>query len=91
GEPYKDWQDGEQRQPGNVDLEHRVEVIETAFGSGSPASRDLTTEWISLLQESNRRHNSGELATEEFKVLNTRLLDVVSKAPMPQPARATRG
>jgi hypothetical protein len=91
GEPYRDWKEVGHSEPGNIDLVLRVEVIESAFGAGSPASRDLTTEWISLLQESNRRHNSGELATDDFKVLNTRLLDVVSRAPRPQPAPAQRG
>jgi len=86
GEPYRDWKEHGHGEPGYLDLMHRVEVIESAFASGSPASRDLTTEWISLLQESNRRHNSGELATDDFKVLNTRLLDVVSKTSRPQPA-----
>lgn len=62
----------------NFDLLRRVEVVELAFASDSAGSRDLTSEWLSLLREANRRHNDGRLPTVEFMTLNTRLLDVLS-------------
>lgn len=76
-DPYQDWDSGLTKEMSG-ELIRRVEVIETAFGADGSADRDLTTEWIWLLTESNRRHNSGEMTTEEFKEVNTRLLDVVS-------------
>lgn len=78
---YQDWDTGLTEEMGN-EMMRRVEVIETAFAAGGTADRDLTTEWIWLLTEANRRHNSGELTTEEFKEVNTRLLDVVSGASL---------
>lgn len=61
-----------------AELTGRVEVVETAFANDSLDSRSLTTEWMQLLHEANRLHNQGTLPTEDFKELNTRLLNVVA-------------
>jgi hypothetical protein len=34
---------------------------------------------MALLREANDKHNEGELATEDFKVINTRLLDLFTE------------
>ncbi|HXV72690.1 MAG TPA: hypothetical protein VEB69_14975 [Acidimicrobiia bacterium] len=61
-----------------AELRRGVEVVETAFATDSTATRSMTSEWMRLLLEANRLHNEGSLPTEEFKTLNTRLLQVVN-------------
>lgn len=58
-------------------LVNRLEALEATL-SGQPAdtSREATEQWMMLLREANDLHNSGDLATEEFRRINTRLLDL---------------
>lgn len=68
-----------------TDVKRRVESVETAFSTDSTATREMTAQWMKLLLEVNRLHNEDTLSTEEFKDLNTRLLQVVaSPAPAPR-------
>lgn len=60
------------------ELRRAVEVVETAFATDSTATRSMTSEWMRLLLRANDLHNDGTLPTEEFKDLNTRLLEVVA-------------
>lgn len=62
-------------------LRDRVAELEQAMGSTTVPSRDATSAWMRLLREANDLHNVGELATEDFKEINTRLLDLV-EAPV---------
>jgi hypothetical protein len=57
-------------------LVRRVEAVEVAILSDVVPSREATEQWMRLLQEANRLHNTGILATEQFKEINTRLLDL---------------
>lgn len=78
-EPYSDLQLQDGGDPELIAKLHRaVEVVETAFATDSTATRSMTSEWIRLLQEINRLHNTGSLPTEEFKDMNTRLLEAVA-------------
>lgn len=61
-------------------LRRRVEAVEAALGA-DVASREATERWMGLLREANELHNSGELSTEGFQEINTRLLD-----PLIQPS-----
>lgn len=54
----------------------RVEAIEDAVNSESPPTREVTREWMKLLRDANALHNQDELATEDFKEINTRLLSL---------------
>jgi membrane protein implicated in regulation of membrane protease activity len=59
-------------------LHRRIEVVETTLNS-DVAPREATENWMRLLREVNDLHNSGELSTEDFKEINTRLLDLFAK------------
>ncbi|MGD2059780.1 MAG: hypothetical protein PVF87_02845 [Acidimicrobiia bacterium] len=61
-----------------ADLRRRLEAIEISLQSDTP-SRETTVQWMALLREANDKHNEGELATEDFKVINTRLLDLFTE------------
>lgn len=63
-----------------IELTRRVEAVETAIEVDSLPTRELTQQWMGLLREANDRHNRGELATEDFKEINTRLLDLFATA-----------
>lgn len=55
----------------------RLEALETSLSAESgDATREATEQWMRLLREANDLHNSGEIATEEFRRINTRLLDL---------------
>lgn len=58
-----------------ADLCRRVEAVEASVESDI-ASREATERWMRLLREANDLHNSGELSTEDFRDINTRLLDL---------------
>lgn len=60
------------------DLKRRLEAVETSLHSDAP-SRETTVQWMALLREANDKHNAGELATEDFKIINTRLLDLFAE------------
>lgn len=55
----------------------RLEALEASMAEGnSEASREATHQWMLLLREANELHNDGEIATEDFRRINTRLLDL---------------
>lgn len=58
-----------------VSFQRRFEAVEASLESES-ASRETIEKWVDLLREANEMHNGGEIATEEFKTVNTRLLDL---------------
>ncbi len=47
--------------------------------SASAAKGKAAPAWLELLRSANDMHSEGELSTEEFKVINSRLLDLVSR------------
>ncbi len=57
-------------------LTRRLEAVELAVDSAATPSREVTQQWMTLLVEANDLHNKGILQTEEFKGINTRLLDL---------------
>lgn len=57
-------------------LTRRLEAVEVAVDAAATPSREVTQQWMSLLVEANDLHNEGALGTDEFKVINTRLLDL---------------
>lgn len=59
-----------------IRLTRRLETIEVAVAADATPSREVTLEWMSLLREANDLHNRDELASEDFKKINTRLLDL---------------
>jgi len=78
-EPYSDFVSLDADEVAMIaELRKAVEVVETAFATDSTATRSMTSEWMRLLLEANRLHNDGTLPTDEFKTLNTRLLEVVT-------------
>lgn len=77
-DPYVDFEPDRDGPGPVVELKLAVEVLETAFATDSTATRAMTTEWMRLLLDANRMHNDGTLSTENFKDLNTRLLEAVT-------------
>lgn len=61
--------------PHVAELRLRVEAVEISIGS-EVASREAAEKWMDLLRKANDLHNSGEISTEDFKEINTRLLDL---------------
>jgi len=59
-------------------LVRRLEAVELSLSSEVTAAREATQQWMSLLREANHLHNEGELATDHFKEINTRLLSLFS-------------
>lgn len=57
-------------------LVRRVEAVETAITSETIPPREATQLWMSLLREANDLHNDGLLDTDDFRKINTRLLDL---------------
>lgn len=57
-------------------LTRRLEAVELAVASSVTPSREVTQQWMALLVEANDLHNNEILSTAEFKVINTRLLDL---------------
>lgn len=68
------------------DLIRQVVLMEERISSNSVAEEANPAEWLGLLKEANRLHNSGALSTGVFRELNTSLLDLI---PDPKPATAT--
>lgn len=54
----------------------RLEAIESSLASETTPAREVTEQWMILLRDVNALHNSGELPTEDFKTLNTRLVEL---------------
>jgi hypothetical protein len=59
-------------------LTRRLEAVEVAVNAAATPSREVTQQWMALLVEANNLHNEGVLGTDEFKSINTRLLDLFS-------------
>lgn len=53
----------------------RFEAVEASLESET-ASLETIEKWVGLLCEANEMHNGGDLATADFKTINTRLLDL---------------
>ena len=60
------------------ELLEALSALEADLDSPAGPSREATAKWMRLLREVNRRHNDGSLPTEEFKTINTRLLEVAT-------------
>lgn len=77
--------------PSLVDAMYRaIERFRTVLLSEEASAHDVTRTWIRLLREANRLHNEGRIPTDDFKVINTRLLGVFDdpeETPDPQPAK----
>lgn len=57
-------------------LMRKVEAVEVSVMSDAIPTREATQEWMRLLREANDLHNDGTLETDDFKKINTRLLDL---------------
>jgi hypothetical protein len=57
-------------------LVKKVEAVETAIISEAIPTREATQQWMRLLRQANDLHNDGTLEPEDFKRINTRLLDL---------------
>lgn len=61
-----------------ANLRRRLEAVEASIDS-DVASREATEKWMGLLREANDLHNAGQLNTEDFQEINTRLLDMFTQ------------
>lgn len=59
-------------------LNRKLEAVELAVSSNMTPSREVTQQWMGLLRDANDLHNNNILATEDFKVINTRLITLFS-------------
>jgi hypothetical protein len=57
-------------------LMRKVEAVEVSIMSEAIPTREATQQWMRLLREANDLHNDGTLETDDFKKINTRLLDL---------------
>lgn len=57
-------------------LMRKVEAVEVSVLSDTVSTREVTRQWMGLLREANELHNKGKLETNDFKKVNTRLLDL---------------
>lgn len=64
----------------------RLEVIEAALDDEETPTREVTRQWMELLRDVNDLHNRDELATEDFKEINTRLVGLFA-GPAERPER----
>lgn len=61
-----------------IRLMRKVEAVEVSVMSQAIPTREATQQWMRLLREANDLHNDGTLETDDFKKINTRLLDLFS-------------
>jgi hypothetical protein len=59
-------------------LMQKVEAVEASVMSDAIPTREATQQWMRLLRQANDLHNDGTLKTNDFKKINTRLLDLFS-------------
>ncbi|HEX6301160.1 MAG TPA: hypothetical protein VF148_11900 [Acidimicrobiia bacterium] len=59
-----------------IRLLRKVEAVEVSVMSEAIPTREATQQWMRLLREANDLHNDGTLETDDFKKINTRLLDL---------------
>ena len=64
-------------------MQRRVSDVARALTSDEYSPAEAFAEWLILLKEINRRHGQGSMPSDQFYLLNTRLLDLI---PMPAPA-----
>ena len=57
----------------------RIDEVARAMRSPESVSTEIASTWLGLLRHANGLHHNGQLPTEEFRVINTRLLDLVSE------------
>lgn len=57
-------------------LTRRLEILEAALEADTIPTREVTQQWMTLLRDANYLHNSDEVSTEDFKRINTRLLEL---------------
>ena len=62
----------------NPAIWEHLDELEKRIGSSS-AGRDVASAWLGLLRTANDLHSEGRLSTDELKMINTRLLDLVSE------------
>lgn len=81
--------DGEEKEPSEptpasdvhaIRLIRRLEAIEASIRAESFPAREVTEKWMSLLRDANALHNNDDLATDDFKEINTRLLDLFAES-----------
>lgn len=68
------------------EIMEKLRTLEAELASPEGLSRATSSAWMRLLREVNDLHNDGYLATDDFRVINTRLLDLVVR---PSPLAAT--
>jgi hypothetical protein len=64
------------------DLQRRIGEIDEALNSESVTPAVAFSSWLALLNELNRRHARGTMATAVFCRLNSRLLDLIPVVPV---------
>lgn len=64
-------------------MQRRVSDVARALTSDEYSPAEAFAEWLILLKEINRRHGQGSMPSDQFYLLNTRLLDLI---PVPTPA-----
>jgi len=64
-------------------MQRRVSDVALALTSDEYSPAEAFAEWLILLKEINRRHGQGSMPSDQFYLLNTRLLDLI---PIPAPA-----
>lgn len=60
-------------------LTRSVEILEQVWTSETLSPQSASKQWIGLLREANQLHNNGQLPTDEFSRMNTRLLELVAR------------
>ena len=56
-----------------------LESLESLYESEDQGSGDLSARWLALIRDANDLHNRGEIDTDDFKILNTRILALLSE------------
>lgn len=78
-EPPSDSRAMEDDSTGIHEIWNRLDELEKMMRSTSSSGRDIAPTWLRLLRSANDMHNRGQLSTDDFKIMNTRLLDLVSE------------
>ena len=56
-------------------LMRRIDVMDELVTSEAISPHLITKKWIAMLREANTLHNEGTITTEDFKRVNTRLVN----------------
>ena len=65
-----------------------LDALEHLFASDDQSSENFSARWLDLIRLANDLHNRGQIETDDFKVMNTRILDLLP-APRREAALAT--